>query len=89
MFWKLEFSPKAEKEFKKLDQSVQKKIKIYFQEKVLQVPDPLIFAKHLQHNLSDFYRFRVENYRILCTVEKMRLIINIVKVGHRRDVYDV
>ncbi len=88
MFWKLEWGPGAEKAFKKLDQSIQKKIQNYFNNKVLNAADPLVFAKPLKHNLSDYYSFRVESYRIMCSVEKMKLIITVVKVDHRRDVYN-
>lgn len=88
MFWQLQFSPKSEKAFKKLDPSIQKQIKIYFNETVLKTNNPLIFAKHLQHNLADFYRFRIGKIRILCTVQKMKLIITVVKIGHRREIYD-
>ena len=34
------------------------------------------------------YRVRQGNYRIIYSIEDDRLIVTIVKVGHRRDVYD-
>ena len=33
------------------------------------------------------YRIRVGNYRILYTIEDNQLIIYVVKIGHRKDVY--
>lgn len=33
------------------------------------------------------YRIRQGNYRILYQVKNEELIINVVKVGHRRDIY--
>lgn len=33
------------------------------------------------------YRVRQGNYRILYTVADVELIVEVVKVGHRRDVY--
>jgi len=88
VFWSLAFSPKAQKEFKKLDVSVQKQIREYFFQRVLKAPDPLVFAKHLRYDLSDFYRFRIENYCVLCSVQRHKLTIHVVKIGHRREVYD-
>ncbi len=88
MFWSLAFSLKAEKEFKKLDPVVQKKIQEYFCKRVLKAPDPLVFAKHLRHELSDFYRFRIEDYRVLCSVQRQKMIIYVVKIGHRRKIYE-
>lgn len=36
---------------------------------------------------SDLWRVRVGNYRILYSVEEARLVVLVVKVGHRREVY--
>ena len=33
------------------------------------------------------YRLRVGNYRILYVIENSVLVVTVVKVGHRRDVY--
>ena len=37
---------------------------------------------------EEIYRIRQGNYRILYTIEDDILTVFIVKVGHRRDVYD-
>jgi len=34
------------------------------------------------------YRLREGNYRIIYNVEGLTLVIEIVKVGHRKDIYD-
>jgi mRNA interferase RelE/StbE len=36
---------------------------------------------------ANTYRVRVGNYRILYEIIGSRLVIEIVKVGHRRDIY--
>jgi mRNA interferase RelE/StbE len=87
LFWQFCFTPSAEKEFKKLDTTIQKQIKNYLFDMVLKSPNPLLFAKPLQSNLANVYRFRVRNFRILCTVQKTKMIITVVKVGHRSTVY--
>jgi mRNA interferase RelE/StbE len=33
------------------------------------------------------YRMRKGNYRILYTIEDAKLVITVVKVGHRREIY--
>ena len=35
----------------------------------------------------DHYRIRVGDYRVIYRVDGMRVIVLIVKIGHRRDVY--
>jgi mRNA interferase RelE/StbE len=46
-------------------------------------------VKSLQGNLSDFYRIRVGNYRVIYSIEDEILTVYIVKVAHRKDIYDV
>jgi mRNA interferase RelE/StbE len=36
---------------------------------------------------QDKYRVRQRRYRILYAIEEQRLIVQVVKVGHRKDVY--
>ena len=36
---------------------------------------------------AESYRIRQGDYRIVYTVEDQRLVVQVVKVGHRRDVY--
>jgi len=35
-----------------------------------------------------FWRYRVRDYRVLCRLEKQVLIVVVVAVGHRSDIYD-
>ena len=35
----------------------------------------------------DFYRIRVGDYRIIYQIEDDRLVILVIRVGHRRDIY--
>ena len=43
-------------------------------------------AKKL-HGKHEFFRLRSGNYRIVYTVEHERLIVLVVRIGHRREVY--
>ena len=56
-------------------------------EKVAKHPDPISLAKKLSGNLGDFYRFRLGDYRIVCEVQNQELIILILQIGHRQNIY--
>jgi mRNA interferase RelE/StbE len=86
--WSIVFDPKAQKEFSKLDISIQKKIKKYLQERIAGEFDPRRFGKPLTGELEGLWTYRVESYRILCTFKDHQMIVLVVEVGHRREVYD-
>ncbi len=85
--WRLIFERQAEKKFKKLDTSIQKRIISVFREKVLQNDDPKQFADQLVGDLKGLYRYRIGDYRLICVFEEDELIITAVEVGHRRETY--
>jgi len=85
MVYRIEFSIKAEKSFAKIDRNWQKKIVGYLQNKV--VSQPLIFGKSLTGNKKGLWRYRVGDYRIICEIQNKELIVLVVDVAHRKDVY--
>ena len=85
--WKIEWDSKALKEAKKLDRDARKKIVEYLEKRVLASQNPYQFGKPLKGNKAGIWRYRVGNYRILCQIEENRLVVLVVAVGHRKDIY--
>lgn len=85
MAWTVRFSNKAEKALKKLDKSAVERILRFMKERV--EPNPKTVGKYLKGNLSDFWRYRVGDYRLICTIEEDELIVLVVEIGHRKEVY--
>lgn len=88
MSWDYSFTSKARKELKKLGHEPTRKIIKFLDERVQRTDDPRQFGKALRGDLGEYWRYRIENYRLLCELKNDTLIILVVKVGHRRDVYD-
>ena len=84
MIWKIDFDIKAKKELLRLNKKVQKQI-INFLDKILK--NPRATGKALRGNLSGLWRYRVGDYRIICKMEQNEVIILVISVGHRKDVY--
>ena len=85
--YQLVFLTSAKKEFKKLDRVVQKHIK---EKLILLSQDPNALKnnlKTLQGTHKGKFRFRVGDYRIVLKKEDDKLIITIISVGHRKDIY--
>lgn len=85
--WTLVFTEDVRKELKKLPQQASNKIINYLENKVLPSPSPRTLGRSLSANLRGLWRYRVEDYRIVCEIQDKELIILIVRVGHRKNVY--
>ncbi len=71
---------------KKLDKQVAKRIIAKLRE-ISQFEDPRQQGKRLTGNLSDLWRYRVGNYRIVADIEDDALVVLVVDVEHRSRVY--
>ena len=70
----------------KIDYTIAKKIKTKVETYL--VKDPLNLGKPLTHEFRGFYRYRCyDAYRVIYKVKKSELLILVVKVGHRREIY--
>ena len=78
---------KARKQISKLDNVSKRRILDYMDD-VAQLENPRERGKMLIGNMLGLWRYRVGDYRILCKIRDEELIITVVEVGHRREVYD-
>ena len=79
----IEFRPAALRELRKIDRSTQPRIRGAI---ALLAQDPRPPASR-QLRGRDGYRLRVGDYRIIYTIDDGVLLIVIVTIGHRREVY--
>jgi mRNA interferase RelE/StbE len=86
--WIVEFDDAAAKELRKLDRQAQQEILRYFRERIATEEDPRRFGKPLSHDLAGLWRYRVRNYRMICNIEDNKLVVLVLHVGHRKDIYD-
>ena len=78
---------KARKQISKLDNVSKRRILDYMDD-VARLENPRERGKMLIGNMLGVWRYRVGDYRILCKIRDEELIITVVEVGHRREVYD-
>ena len=86
MAWRIEIDKDVQREMKKLDKQVAKRITAKLRE-ISQLDDPRSVGKGLTGNLAGLWRYRVGDYRIICDIEDGVLVILVVDVAHRREVY--
>jgi mRNA interferase RelE/StbE len=82
--YKIQWKRSAKKELKKLDKQVILKI---LQAVESLVEDPWQSGRKKLVGSDSIYRIRVGNYRIIYSIESSVLTIQIIKVGHRKEVY--
>ena len=87
MSWVYRFDQRALKELKKLGKQAQGEIIAYLDERVAGDADPRRFGKGLKADLAGLWRYRVGDFRILCQIVDGELLVLVVAVGHRRDIY--
>jgi mRNA interferase RelE/StbE len=87
MAWKVDLSPTALKQLGKLDKSVSRRILNFLRERVEKLDDPRQIGQRLQGTLSEFWKYRVGDYRLICSLEDDRLVVLVLRIGHRREVY--
>ena len=80
-------SPAAEKVIAKLDTTTQQRIKKYLQDKLIGCDNPRQYGKVLEGDLKNFWRYRVGDYRLIAEIQDDKVIILIVAVDKRNDVY--
>ena len=86
MAWRIEIDKDVQREMRKLDKQVAKRITAKLRE-VSQLDDPRSMGKGLTGNLAGLWRYRAGDYRIICDIEDGALVILVVDVAHRREVY--
>lgn len=71
---------------KKLDRQVAKRITSKLRE-ISRLEDPRSMGKALVGNLAGLWRYRVGDYRIVCDIEDDVLLVLVVDIAHRKEVY--
>ena len=84
MIYKLLFDDKVTKDLKKIDKAWQKKILKKIKTTLIDNPKS---GKKLIGNLSLYYRIRVGDYRVIYEVKEDEIIVLVVKIKHRKDIY--
>ena len=87
--YKVEYSVRAIKEFKKLDKYTRQIIYSWIDKNLVGCEDPRRHGKGLTANRSGQWRDRIGDYRLICEIYDDRMVILALSVGHRRDIYNI
>lgn len=86
MNYSLTFTPGATQLFRKLPRNAQEQL----DEKLLEVErDPYTAGEKLKGKYKRFYRTRSGDYRVVYDIQGGKLVVLVVVVGNRKEVYDL
>ena len=71
----------------KLDKSVAKRILRYLETEVIAKGNPRRVGKTLAGEMAGLWRYRIGDYRVLAKIEDQMLLIVVVDIDHRKQVY--
>jgi mRNA interferase RelE/StbE len=85
--WQVEFLESAERALKKLDRVTQRRIVRFLRERIASEEDPRRLGKPMRGQPEGRWRYRVGDYRLICQIKDDRLLVLVLTIGHRREVY--
>jgi mRNA interferase RelE/StbE len=86
--WRIELTATAVKQLGKLDKSEAKRITTFLRERLAPAEDPRNVGKALRGpQLGTYWRYRVGDCRIICDIQDKALVVLVLAIGNRRDVY--
>ena len=87
MRYNVELTDRFKREFRKLDKYTQKIIRAWIDKNLVDCDNPRADGKGLTTNRSGQWRYRIGDYRLICSIEDERLVILALSVGHSSDIY--
>jgi mRNA interferase RelE/StbE len=86
--WTIEYDLAARKHIEKLDTQTRRRLRNFLEVRIAGLENPRQSGQALQGSvLGQFWRYRVGDYRIICDLQDQRLVVLVIEIGHRREVY--
>jgi len=70
-----------------MDKSEGQRIMRFLRERIEPIEDPRSLGKALSGRLGTFWRYRIGKYRLICEIHDRGLIILVIRIRNRKDVY--
>lgn len=83
--YRVEWSERATRQLERVDRPVARAIVRFMHKRVHSTGNQRARGKPLRSD--GLWRYRIADYRVLCRIQDQILIVLVVKLGHRREVY--
>ena len=85
MSYRVEVTPEARRDLRRLDPPAARRVLRFLGERVAVLDDPRSLGAALVG--SPLWRYRVGDLRIVVSIEDSRLVVLVLEIGHRREIY--
>lgn len=87
MAYSVELSEGVDRGLDKLDAQHRKRILKFLNDRVAKLDDPRSIGQALRGSrFGEFWKYRVGDYRLICRIEDDRLLVLVLRLGHRREI---
>lgn len=88
MAWQIEFDPGALRDLQKLDKSIQLRLVGFLRTRISPLDNPRDIGEALSgQRLGSYWKYRVGDWRIICDIQDQRIVIRVLRIGNRREIY--
>jgi mRNA interferase RelE/StbE len=88
MAYSVELAESAERELSRLDAQQSRRILKFLSERLAKLENPRSIGEALHGSrLGEFWKYRVGDYRLICKIEDDRLLVLVLRLGHRKEIY--
>lgn len=87
MNWQVKFDERVDKDLLKIGPQAAKRVIQYLESRIAGEENPERFGKALKAELKGLWRYRVDDYRIICHITKTEMTVLVVAVGNRKNIY--
>ena len=88
MAFDIEFDPDALKDLKKLDRPIQQRLVGFLRQRIATLENPRELGEALTGaRLGNYWKYRVGDWRIICDIQDTRIVVRVLRIGNRREVY--
>lgn len=88
MAWTIRIGDSATKELRKIDKTNTRRILDFLEERVAKLEDPRSIGGALKGaQLGNLWKYRVGDYRIICDIQDSVLLILVLRIGSRGEIY--
>ena len=88
MVWQIEFDPDALKDLRKIDKPIQIRLVGFLRTRVSTLANPRDIGEALSgQRLGSYWKYRVGDWRIICDIQDQKILVRVLRIGNRREVY--